>query len=86
MHSAMDCHVASATKTIFGKCADTTDEKKLKDLLEVDERQKLRVKIRKLKEAHVHFLQGKYDKDTPKTLSTSTPPCSIISVARDMPT
>jgi hypothetical protein len=52
----MDCHAESAIKSFFGKCADSTDEDKLKELLEVDNRQKLRVKIRELKKAQIDFL------------------------------
>ncbi|WP_148204363.1 hypothetical protein [Syntrophotalea carbinolica] len=48
-------------KTIFGKCGDKTDKKKLETLLEVDKRRKLCADIRKIKEAHVDFLQGKHN-------------------------
>jgi hypothetical protein len=59
IRSAIGCHGAdAATKTIFGKCADSTDEDKLKELLEVDKRRDLRFKIRALKKAQVDFLQG----------------------------
>jgi hypothetical protein len=65
MHSTMDWDVGPPEtetifdkKTIFGKCGDATDKDKLIDLLEVVKRQKLRVKIRELKEVQVDFLQG----------------------------
>jgi len=46
-------------KTIFGKCRDKTNKNKLETLLEVTKRKELRAHIRKLKEIHVGWLQGK---------------------------
>jgi hypothetical protein len=68
MHSTMDWDVGPPEtetifdkKTIFGKCGDATDKGKLIDLLEVVKRQKLRVKIRELKEVQVDFLQSRHN-------------------------